>query len=61
MRPSVEQRTQAVLIAHQRRDITGCLCGKWGSNHGHMGQSHAGHLIAELERAGLTIVEREVK
>ena len=54
----VEETAQRVLIAHQRRDIKGCLCGTWGSDHGHLGQSHAGHLLAELRAAGLDLVAR---
>lgn len=51
-----EPVAEGVLIAHLRRDIKGCSCGTWGSDHGNLGQSHAGHLLAELCRAGLTLV-----
>lgn len=50
-----EAAAHQVLIHHQRRDIKGCSCGQWGSDHGHMGQSHGVHLIEELSRAGLTL------
>lgn len=40
-----------VLIMHHRRDIRGCRCG-WAE----LGRSHAGHVIDELERAGLALV-----
>lgn len=33
-----------VLIHHQRFDIGGCACGEFGSDHGHLGQSHAAHV-----------------
>jgi hypothetical protein len=53
-----ERRVELVLVNHQRRDIKGCSCGRWGSDHGHLGQSHAGHLLAELRAAGLDVVAR---
>jgi hypothetical protein len=46
-----------VLLHHQRRDIKGCTCGEWGSDHGHMGQSHTAHVVAELRKVGLVIIE----
>jgi hypothetical protein len=54
---TAERRAEDVLIQHQRRDIKGCTCGEWGSDHGHIGQSHTAHIIAELRKAGLVIVE----
>jgi hypothetical protein len=54
----LEQRFQQVLAAHRKADIKGCSCGRWGSDHGHLGQSHAGHLLAELRAAGLDVVSR---
>lgn len=39
---------EAILIAHQRRDIGSCLCG-WAE----LGRSHAGHQVAKLREAGL--------
>lgn len=41
-----------ILVAHQRYDITGCLCG-WAE----LGKSHAAHQVAMLAEAGL-LVER---
>ena len=38
---------EAVLVAHQRRDITSCLCG-WAE----LGKSHAAHVAAVLELSG---------
>lgn len=50
-----------VLLRHQKRDIKSCDCGTWGSDHGHLGQSHAKHVadraLAALAAAGLTVVE----
>lgn len=37
----------AILIAHQRTGIGGCLCG-WA----HLGHSHAEHVAEILEHAG---------
>ncbi|GLY08238.1 hypothetical protein [Actinoplanes sp. NBRC 101535] len=39
---------QAVLVAHQRRDFSGCLCG-WSE----LGKSHAQHQALKLAEAGL--------
>lgn len=47
-------RAHEVLVAHQRRDIGSCICG-WGVDTGNVGQSHAGHVIDEINRAGLTL------
>jgi len=41
-------RAEAILIAHQRRDVGSCLCG-WSE----LGRSHARHQAAELREAGL--------
>lgn len=40
-------QAEAILIAHQRRDVGSCLCG-WSEP----GKSHAGHQVAELRKAG---------
>jgi hypothetical protein len=40
-------QAEAILISHQRHG-GGCLCG-WAE----WGQSHAGHQVAELRKAGL--------
>lgn len=37
----------AVLVAHQRRDATSCLCG-WAN----LGHSHAEHVAEVLDQAG---------
>lgn len=42
------ERAIALLMAHQRWELGGCLCG-WAE----LGKSHAGHQVAELIRAGL--------
>jgi hypothetical protein len=39
---------ERILIAHQRRDIRGCLCG-WGE----LGRSHPAHQVEVLAAAGL--------
>lgn len=44
------QQAEAILIAHQRYDITGCPCG-WSEP----GSTHAGHQAAELRKAGLLV------
>lgn len=38
---------EAILVAHQRKDIGGCLCG-WAK----LGRSHAAHVAEILEVAG---------
>jgi hypothetical protein len=50
-----EERAHDVLLAHQRRNIHGCTCGRWGVEHGHLGQSHVWHVLAELRAAGLRL------
>lgn len=42
------ERAEALLIAHQRWDAGGCLCG-WAV----LGKSHSGHQVEALARAGL--------
>lgn len=42
------RRAEAILIAHQRRDIGSCLCG-WSE----LGKSHAGHQVQMLSDAGV--------
>lgn len=44
------QRAEAILTAHQRRDVGSCLCG-WSE----LGKSHAGHQVAMLREAGLLV------
>lgn len=45
---SPAQRAEAILVAHQRRDISGCICG-WSE----LGKSHPGHQVAMLREAAL--------
>jgi hypothetical protein len=49
---TVDETTEAILIAHQRRTVGSCLCG-WDK----LGRSHAGHQAAMLRRAELLIPE----
>lgn len=49
---SVDETAQAILTAHQRRDIGSCLCG-WDK----LGRSHPVHQVAMLREAGLLIPE----
>ena len=42
------QAVAALLVVHSRKDVSSCLCG-WDE----LGKSHADHVAAELERAGL--------
>lgn len=42
------QQAEALLTAHQRRDVGSCLCG-WSE----LGKSFAGHQAAVLHEAGL--------
>lgn len=48
---AVEELAEAILVAHQRRDIRGCLCG-WSE----LGKSHARHQVAMLREAGVLMV-----
>lgn len=41
---------EAILVAHQRMDIRGCLCG-WNE----IGRSHAKHQVEMLAKAGLIV------
>jgi hypothetical protein len=41
---------EAILIAHQRRDVGSCLCG-WSE----LGRTHAGHQVKMLAEAGVLI------
>lgn len=41
---------EAILIAHQRRDIGACVCG-WDE----LGRSHPGHQVAMLRQAELLL------
>jgi hypothetical protein len=45
---AVRQLAEEILIYHQRKDITGCICG-WAE----LGKSHPGHQVEMLTRAGL--------
>lgn len=42
------QDAELILVAHQRRDISSCLCG-WAE----LGKSHARHQVTMLREAGL--------
>lgn len=46
--PTVTAAAEATLVAHQRLDITGCLCG-WSE----LGKSHACHQVQMLTDAGV--------
>ncbi len=46
-----------ILVQHQRKSIEGCICG-WGLDGSKLGQSHAAHVIHELQMAGLDVVWR---
>lgn len=43
-----DEIAEAILVAHQRYDIRGCLCG-WAE----LGKSHPRHQVAMLRKAGL--------
>jgi hypothetical protein len=43
-----DETAQAILTAHQRRDVTSCLCG-WSE----LGKSHPAHQVAMLREAAL--------
>lgn len=45
---AVNAAAAAILVAHQRRDISGCLCG-WAE----LGKSHPAHQVAKLREAGV--------
>lgn len=47
---AVDETAEAVLVAHQRYDITGCRCG-WSE----LGRSHARHQVAALREAGVLL------
>ena len=47
MDETVSAIAEAVLVAHQRYDIWGCLCG-WSE----LGKSHAAHQVKMLAEAG---------
>jgi hypothetical protein len=47
MTEAVSRTAEAVLVAHQRLDIKGCLCG-WSE----LGKSHAAHQVRKLAEAG---------
>lgn len=46
--PTVTEAAEAILVAHQRRDLGSCLCG-WSE----LGKSHPGHQVAMLREAEL--------
>jgi hypothetical protein len=45
---TTDETAEAILIAHQRRDVRGCLCG-WSE----LGKSHPRHQVAMLREAAL--------
>lgn len=45
---TTDEIAEAILVAHQRHDIRGCLCG-WSE----LGKSHPRHQVAMLREAGL--------
>lgn len=45
---TTDETAAAILTAHQRRDIRGCVCG-WSE----LGKSHPRHQVAMLREAGL--------
>ena len=45
--PTYRNLTAAVLVAHQRVNLTACLCG-WAD----LGRSHADHVARVLDHAG---------
>ena len=47
---TTDEAAVAILLAHLRRDITGCLCG-WSE----LGKSHPRHQVAMLREAGLLV------
>ena len=47
---SADETAVAILVAHHRRDIRGCLCG-WSE----LGKSHAWHQVAMLREAALLV------
>ena len=49
---STDVTAEAVLVAHQRRDIGSCLCG-WAQ----LGKSHPRHQVAMLREAGVLAAE----
>lgn len=48
MTESVADIAEAIMVAHQRRDIRSCLCG-WSE----LGRSHARHQVRMLAEAGV--------
>jgi len=47
-----EQMAEEVLIAHQRKDISGCICG-WSE----LGRSHPRHQVEMIKEAGIELRE----
>ncbi len=45
---TTDDAAEAILVAHQRHDYRGCLCG-WSE----LGKSHPRHQVAMLREAGL--------
>lgn len=58
--PSISPLTGAdaaahqVLVDHQRMDAGSCTCG-WGVNTGHLGRSHAVHIVEQMHEAGISL------
>lgn len=47
---AIDKAAEMVLVTHQRRDISGCLCG-WSE----LGKSHARHQVTKLREASLLV------
>lgn len=52
--PTLDETAEAVLVAHQRRDLGSCLCG-WSE----LGKSHPRHQVAMLREAGIFAKETD--
>ncbi len=65
LRPETHQALVEVIDAHHRKDIKGCMCGKWGSDHGDLGKSHSVHVVEMItpviEQASYAQNQRMVK
>jgi hypothetical protein len=46
----VDRAAEKILIDHQRRDFSGCICG-WAE----LGKSHPGHQVAMLREGGIVL------
>lgn len=49
-----DETAETILVAHQRLDITGCVCG-WSE----LGKSHPKHQVAMLHEAGLRLAHED--